>query len=70
VDLLLALFLSAANSTPPVRAEARAEARIRILNPHKASQETWDPGAMRNQKEIVRVEKDGSQIRLRLTEFE
>ena len=68
--VLLALLLSAASSSPPVRAEARAEARIRILNPHKASPETWNPAAKRNQREIVRAEKDGSQSLLRLTEFE
>lgn len=70
MDFLLALFLSSATSAPPVKAEARAVARIRILNPHKASQESWDPAAKPNQKEILRTEKDGSQVRLRLTEFE
>lgn len=70
MDIFLALLLSAASSPPPVRAEARAEARIRILNPHKASPQTWDPAAKRNQREIVRAEKDGSRLLLRLTEFE
>lgn len=72
MDFFLTLFLSAAGSTPPykVAAQAQAQARITILRAYKASPESWDPAAKRNQREIVRRERDGSTVRLRLTEFE
>ena len=66
----LALLLSAAHAPPPQKVEAMATARIMILRPHRASPETWDPATKRHQKEIVRKERDGSSVRLRLTEFE
>lgn len=67
---LLALLLSIADSSVPNKVTGQAEARILILRPHKASRESWDPAARPNQREIVKKEKDGSQNRLRLTEFE
>lgn len=70
MDFLLALLLSAANASPPPKAMAQAQARITILRPHKASAESWEPDARRDQRETIKKEKDGSQIRLRLTEFE
>ena len=70
MDLFLALFLSAAASPPRPQIVARAEARVIILRPHKASAESWAPETRRDQREIVKKEKDGTRIRLRLTEFE
>lgn len=70
MHFFLALFLSAAASSPPPKIAVRAEARITILRPHRASAESWEPAARRNQREIVKKEKDGSKTRLRLTEFE
>ena len=67
---LLALMLSAANSPTPAKAELRARVQITILRSHRASPETWDPAGNPNQKEVIRTEKDGSSVRLRLTEFE
>ena len=70
MDFLLALFLSASGSPPPVKAELRARASVTILRAHRASPNSWGPAAHRNQKEIVTREKDGTPILLRLTEFE
>lgn len=72
MEFVLALFLSAATGAPPSKAvvQAQAQASIVILRPHKASAESWEPGARRDQRETVKKEKDGSEIRLRLTEFE
>lgn len=67
---LLALVLSAANGPPPARVEHRAQVQIRVLRPHRASAESWDPAGNPSQKEVIRKEKDGSPVRLRLTEFE
>ena len=68
--LLLAAISAAAASPPPARAEAQARASITILQPHRATPETWDPKTRPNQREIVRQERDGSQVRIRLTEYE
>ena len=68
--LLLAALSAAAAGPPPVRAGQLARASITILRPHRASAETWSPAARPNQREIVKEEPDGRQVRLRLTEFE
>lgn len=68
--LLLAFLLSASGNPAPVKVELHARAKVTILRPHKASPETWEPAINRSQKEIIRKEKDGSSVRLRLTEFE
>jgi len=70
MDWLLALLLSAASGPPPATVAVRAQARIMIVQGHKAASETWTPAARRNQREIVRQEMDGSRVRLRITEFE
>lgn len=70
MDVFFALFLSAASASPVPKAVAQAQARITIFRAHKASPESWEPNARRDQRETVKKEKDGSQIRLRLTEFE
>lgn len=70
MDFLLALLLSTSSNPTPGKVEPRARATVTILRPHKASPETWDPISNRTQKEVIRKEKDGSSIRLRLTEFE
>ena len=67
---MLALLLSAAHSPAPAKVELSARVQIRVLRAHKASPETWDPAGKPGQKEVIRKEKDGSVVRLRLTEFE
>jgi hypothetical protein len=68
--LLLAIFSAAAASPPPARVERSARVSITILRPHRATPETWNPSARPNQREIVKKELDGGEVRLRLTEFE
>ena len=68
--LLLAALSAAAAPQPPVRAEQRPRASITILNPHRASAQSWDPLSRTNQREIVKKEPDGLPVRLRLTEYE
>lgn len=70
MEPLFAFLLSAGTSSSPDRVAALGHARIRILLSHKASSENWDPVARPNQREIVRIERDGNRVRLRLTEFE
>lgn len=66
---LLAIWL-AATSSQPNKATVQAQARISVLQPYKASAESWNPKGRPNQREIVKKEKDGSYTRIRLTEFE
>lgn len=70
MDFFLVLFLFTEASSPPHIVAVRAQARITILRSHKASPDNWDPVAKRHQRELVKKETDGSEVRLRLTEFE
>lgn len=70
VLLLLAASGAAAPALPPPRARATARASITILQPHRASAETWNPRTRPAQRETVRTGADGRPVRLRLTEFE
>lgn len=67
---LLALLSTLAGTAPPERVAATAEVRIVVLRAHRASSESWSPEKARNQREIHKQEKDGTHVRLRLTEFE
>jgi hypothetical protein len=68
--LLLAALSAAAASPPPVRVERSARASVTIVRPYRASPKSWSPGSSPNQREIVKKEPDGAEVRLRLTEFE
>lgn len=68
--LLLVAALSSAASPPTVRAEAIARVSVNILRPHRASPRTWEPALRPNQRELLKKEPDGTEVRLRLTEFE
>lgn len=68
--LLLLAMLSAATAPPPAKVEQRARASVTILRPHSASPTTWNPATRSDQREIVKKEADGAEVRLRLTEFQ
>lgn len=68
--LLLCAFLSATPTSDPAKAEQRAHVSVRILNPYRASAAGWKPAVRRNQREIMKREKDGTSLLIRLTEFE
>ena len=68
--VFLLAFSAAAASPPPVKVGERARASITILNAHRASPQSWDPASRRHQREVIRGELDGAEVRLRLTEFE
>jgi len=68
---LLLLALAAPPADPaPVKVEQRARASVTIMPAHRASPQTWDPLARRDQRETVKKETDGQEVRLRLTEFQ
>ena len=68
--LFFAAISAAAAGPPPVRVERTARASVTIMRPHPASPETWDPAMRPNQREILKREPAGADVRLRLTEFE
>jgi len=68
--LLLAALSAAAAGPPPVKVEQRARASITIVRPYRASPKSWNPALSPNQREIVKKEPGGAEVRLRLTEFE
>lgn len=68
--MVLLIAALAAASPPPAKAEQQARASVTILRGHRASAAGWAPASRPNQREIVKKEKDGSEVRLRLTEFE
>ncbi len=67
---VLCAILSAAGLSEPTRAERIARVSVTVLNPHRASSDGWKPAARRNQREIVKKEKDGRSVLIRVTEFE
>lgn len=67
--LVLALIAAVA-SPPPVKAVESARVSIRVVRPHRASAETWNPAARSDQREVIKQEPDGTRQRLLLTEFE
>jgi hypothetical protein len=69
--LLLLFALSATAPRPaPVKVEQRARASVTILRSHEASPQTWKPASRPDQREILKKEPDGEEVRLRLTEFQ
>lgn len=68
--LQLAVLAAAAASPPPVKVERRARVSITVLQPYRASLQSWAPSTRRNQREVVKKEVDGTEVLLRLTEFE
>ena len=69
--MVLRFLLAAAAPAPaPVKVEQRARASVTILRAHQASPQTWKPTSRPNQREILKNEPDGEEVRLRLTEFQ
>jgi hypothetical protein len=68
--LLLAAAAAAVATPPTVTVRERARANVIVLQPFRASPHTWNPSARPNQREVVRRQADGMEVRLRLTEFE
>lgn len=63
-------LLSVAGGPLPPKVEQRARVSVTIIQAYRASSNSWDPAARRNQKEVVKREGDGTPVLLRLTEFE
>ncbi len=46
------------------------QAKGRVISGHEASARHWKPESQANQREVVKIEKGGRTVLLRLTEFE
>lgn len=68
--ILLAALVAATAGPPPAKAEQRARASVTIARPHLASPKTWSPATRSDQREMIKKEADGVEVRLRLTEFQ
>ena len=69
VLLVLALSAAAAPRTP-VKIEQRARASVIILEAHRSSAKAWDPAGRVDQREVMKTEANGEEVRLRLTEYQ
>lgn len=69
IILLAALTaIVSGKSTLQVNHEVRVSAAI--IRGHEISSKTWKTGSQPSQREIIKKEKDGRTILIRLTEFE
>ena len=68
-SLLLALAL-AGPVQPPPRPDSTVRATASIVRGHESSSRTWNPASHPSQREIVKDEKDGRRVVIRLTEYE
>lgn len=69
IILFAAFNLIAADVSTPVPTRG-AQASVAIVRGSEMSSKTWKPATQSAQREIVRIEKDGRRVLIRLTEFE
>ncbi len=53
-----------------VQVSGSAQIKGRVILGHAASALHWKPRSQANQREVLKIEKDGRVVLLRLTEFE
>lgn len=68
--ILLAALTAIDNGEPTPKVEPSARASARIVRGREISSRSWNPDSQLSQREIIRKEKDGQRILIRLTEFE
>ncbi len=68
--ILLAALTAAINGKPAPRVDHEVRVRATIIRGHEISSWTWNPSSHPAQREIVKKEKDGRTVLIRLTEFE
>lgn len=67
--LLIALPLMTDIASIPAPTQD-AQASVTIVRGGEVSSRNWDPAIRPSQREIIRIEKDGRRVLIRLTEFE
>ena len=68
--ILLAALATIGNAEPTPKLALEARASITIVRGREISSRTWSPSSHPAQREIIRTEKDGRPVLIRLTEFE
>lgn len=68
--ILIAALATIGNSVPTPKLAHVARASVTIVRGREISSRTWKPSSQPAQREIIRTEKDGRPILIRLTEFE
>ena len=69
--MIVFLVLAANTGSPaPGLAERRTRVSVTIAKGQRVSSETWDPKKNRSQREVIKKQRDGSLVLVRLTEFE
>ena len=68
--ILLAALAASANPAPARKASEPVRVSARIVHGGEVSSRSWKPGTGPAQREMLKKEKDGRTILIRLTEFE
>jgi hypothetical protein len=68
--ILLAALSSIAADLSKAMPAREARASVVIVRGSEVSSKTWKPATQPSQRVIIRIEKDGQQVLIRLTEFE
>ena len=68
--ILLAALTAIANAAPTRSAADTLRARATIVRGGEVSSKNWNPDSHPAQRELIKKEKDGQTILIRLTEFE
>ena len=68
--ILLAALTTIGDADPTPRLAHKARASVTIVRGREISSRSWNPVSQPFQREIIKVEKDGQHLVIRLTEFE
>jgi len=68
--ILLAALTTIGNAEPTPKLAHKVRASARIVRGREISSKTWNPMSQPAQREIIKQEKDGRRLVIRLTEFE
>ena len=68
--ILIAALTMIGDAQPTAKLAHKARVSVTIARGHEISSRTWSPASQPAQREIIKKEKDGRTVRIRLTEFE
>lgn len=68
--ILLAALSANVSGKPTSQVDRKVQVSATIIRGHEISSKTWKPSSQPAQREIIKQEKDGRTILIRLTEFE
>lgn len=68
--ILIAALTTIGDAEPKPKLALRARVSVTIAHGREISSRTWSPVSQPSQREIIKKEKDGRTVRIRLTEFQ